>query len=396
MVFSFGGGGRSAAAPGGGAMNVSGEDELKTWFRKVRSGSPACAFCSDVEDARNAIERLATSEREPTRAVALTWDEVPPLGNELGLLVAALAKATLESFPSLYGQTQELRDDWLQTEVETEAHEITRSVPGVRGQVCRSILLACYRNEVPRLGQLPKAEAIRQYSLALEPRRLVVVICVRSSPDGTKRLRSLAQGAEWLAANTKARVVLVLPRSLYGKAELDHVGYTAHVFADGPNPGRTSPEFLPERYSGEPKKSEPTIRTTSPVGQPASQTERLLYDRLTSDVDLAPLFAYNQTVTTSCGESYRVDVIWDEGKLVIEIDGGEHRGQVVFSEDRMRDYNLFISGYSVVRFTNSRVIEQRDEVVQMIRAAVAVIRARQITAGVTRSATMSGARANTA
>jgi very-short-patch-repair endonuclease len=245
---------------------------------------------------------------------------------------------------------------------------------------------------------MPKAEALRQLALAIDPRRLVVVICVRTPPSGKKRLRSLAQGVEWLAANTSARVVLVLPHALRKNSELDHVAYTNHVFADVPSEaGVSSAPKLKVKPSQE-GPEEPAIYTTPVAGRPAptSDTEQLLYERLTSDPELCPLFAYNQDVTTACGELYRVDLIWEEGKLVVELDGPDHRRPVLFARDRVRDYHLFMTGYQVVRFTNSRVIEQCEVVVRMIRDAVQLIRRRQAKTGVAKGVATKGFRVKTA
>jgi len=119
------------------------ESGLGRWLGSVEAGKPASVFANDVEDVRNALEQLVTSEREPARVVALTWSEVPPLGNELGLLVNALARASLVLFPSLYGATQEAHSAGSEVDVEAEVHAITRRLPDVLGPACRQILRAC-------------------------------------------------------------------------------------------------------------------------------------------------------------------------------------------------------------------------------------------------------------
>ena len=124
---------------------------------------------------------------------------------------------------------------------------------------------------------------------------------------------------------------------------------------------------------------EPVIAVSPILGKPAkhSDAEQALYARLTNDAKLRPLFAYNQCVETRAGTTPRVDLVWEGGKLVIEVDGDDHRGHQQFANDRLRDYELFISGYAVIRFTHSRVIEQVDWVVERIREAVRFVSERE-------------------
>jgi hypothetical protein len=109
-------------------------DDLDQWLDQVEPGRPASVFTDDVADTHNALQQIAESETEPARVVTLSWQRVPALGNELGLLVTALAKATLELYPSLYGLTQTTAERWTESDLETAAHEITRRIPSVLGQ----------------------------------------------------------------------------------------------------------------------------------------------------------------------------------------------------------------------------------------------------------------------
>jgi very-short-patch-repair endonuclease len=249
---------------------------------------------------------------------------------------------------------------------------------------CRQILAACHRGESPTL-RLPRAEQVRQYALAIEPRRLLVLIAVVNPPTAHEHLTSLAQGAEWLANNSQSRVVLVLSSELTGRTELDHVTYDSCVFVDhrcdtlppsdaieaddviGPHPGaRAQTEREPV------SESEPAVSVSPIVGRPAkhSDSEQALYRELTADKALRGLFAYNQNVTTHFGSMPIVDLLWEAGKLVIEIDGDDHRRFGKYSSDRKRDYELALSGYMVIRFTSSRVIENMSSVLHAIREAV--------------------------
>jgi very-short-patch-repair endonuclease len=358
-------------------MEMKTEADLGQWLDTLGAGRAGCVFAADVADTLSVLYEAATSEGEPLRVVSLTWQEVPPLANELGLLVSALGRATLECFPSLYGleQATEL-GRWSQSAVESEAHAITRAVADVDGVACRRILSACHEGRVPALGKLVRSEQARQLALAIEPTRLVVMIAVVNAPAVNESLHSLAQGAEWLAGNAGCRVALVLPRALSGHAALDHVTYDACLFADAtPVPSQSGPNDLAKddgRAQASAAAHEPAISVSPIVGRPAkrSDAEQALSARLNADAHLCRLFGYNQHIRTRFGTNPNVDLLWESGKLVIEVDGDDHRGPQKYSADRRRDLELLLSGYMVVRFTSGNVIENQDWVIEKIREAV--------------------------
>jgi very-short-patch-repair endonuclease len=343
-----------------------------------------------VEDALVVLRQAATAESSAPRVVSLSWREVPPLANELHLLVAALARATPSFFPALYGSQQsEAQAEWSATQIESEAHAIARAVPGVDGGACRRILAACHRGEVPSLGKLNRAEQAKQLALAIDPDQLFVFIGVVEVPDNEQALRSLAQGAEWLASNVQSRVILVLPDALAGRSELDHVSYGACLLISESEPvpmdlvkerrfsGKETPPSLGEPRGAQ-ANAEPVVSVSPIIGKPArnSESEQTLYAALTRDDELRALFGFNQQVQTSSGQLPRVDVLWNAGKLVIEVDGREHREPKAFALDRMRDYELWLTGYSVIRFTDKEVMSRTDWVIGRIREAVRYLRRR--------------------
>ncbi|HEY0466188.1 MAG TPA: DUF559 domain-containing protein, partial [Polyangiaceae bacterium] len=336
-------------------------DDLDQWLGRVEPGRPASVFTDDVEDTRNALQQLAESETEPARVVTLSWQRVPALGNELGLLVTALAKATLELYPSLYGLTQTTRERWTESDLETAAHEITRRIPPVLGTACRQILAACHQGRAPSINKLSNSEQVHQLALAVQPDRLILLIAVHDAEASKVSLRALAQGAEWLATNTRSRVVLVLPTALSNERELDHVTFTACLFSSPVEPEVAAPLPLPLEAPTKAKKSNPpdAVVSVSPVlgrPHPGSEAEQLLCDQICRDAELEPLFRFNWPVKTNYDTSPVVDLLWEAGRLVVEIDGQEHCVLGQFIRDRRRDFELFMSGYRVIRFTRFKVL----------------------------------------
>lgn len=103
---------------------------------------------------------------------------------------------------------------------------------------------------------------------------------------------------------------------------------------------------------------------------PASDPEKRLYRAL--DVhDWAAGREHNRSIRLGeLGRPFTVDVLWRTEKIVVEIDGNEHRAVDRFAEDRVRDNQLQTHGYMVLRFTNAQVIDDPQRAVATIREAV--------------------------
>lgn len=68
------------------------------------------------------------------------------------------------------------------------------------------------------------------------------------------------------------------------------------------------------------------------------------------------------------------DIQWPREKVIVEIDGSEHRGSAIYGADRRRDAAMLLSGYLVVRFTNEQVEIDLPYVLQTIRDLLAMRR----------------------
>jgi very-short-patch-repair endonuclease len=63
---------------------------------------------------------------------------------------------------------------------------------------------------------------------------------------------------------------------------------------------------------------------------------------------------------------YIVDFCAPKTKMVIEIDGSQHRQQLDAENDRRRDMYLASVGLEVMRFNSREVLEETDAVVEVI------------------------------
>ena len=65
---------------------------------------------------------------------------------------------------------------------------------------------------------------------------------------------------------------------------------------------------------------------------------------------------------------YFADFVCRERRLIIEVDGGHHRNQKSYDDERTEW--LESQGYEVIRFWNSDVVEQSDGIQETILAAL--------------------------
>jgi hypothetical protein len=80
---------------------------------------------------------------------------------------------------------------------------------------------------------------------------------------------------------------------------------------------------------------------------PQSAIEQRLSKMIEADAELMSKFVFNARVEDVSLKSPKVDLLWSEGRLVIELDGDEHRGRRAYRDDRHRDYELLCAGYAV-------------------------------------------------
>lgn len=67
-----------------------------------------------------------------------------------------------------------------------------------------------------------------------------------------------------------------------------------------------------------------------------------------------------------------VDLLFEQRRVVVEVDGWRsHRSHDAFVSDRRRQNKLVAAGYQVLRFTWDDLVNDPDDVVRQVLAAVA-------------------------
>jgi very-short-patch-repair endonuclease len=72
----------------------------------------------------------------------------------------------------------------------------------------------------------------------------------------------------------------------------------------------------------------------------------------------------------------QVDFLWRERRVIVEVDSWKyHRGRYAFGDDRSKDVDLTLEGFTVLRFTDEDVAERPGTTAAKLRPLVATLRA---------------------
>ena len=348
-------------------------------IREAQPGRVTVVFCSDVGLGRRRLRAAAEELQSIPTLVALEWQQAPSLKMELDAIRDALGDAAAALWPDWY-VTAEGRFEHQQRGGHLPVELLSRiaQFPGASRSWLREAWRRCLDGKRPIVPQMVAAEQVRQLSLALDPARLLFALSVQSDAATPARLRGLAKAAEWLAHESQAKTLLLLPTSWQRRGELDHVNYGAMLLErdeSAPDP----PESLRPLSTEPPGATHaapdaPQVVVGPIVGRPhpGSEVEQLLFERINADQQLAPLFEYNQRLSAHGDRHYIVDLVWRAGGLIIELDGPEHHGHMTYVRDRDRDYRLLMSGYITLRVPNDEVYVDVDPVITKIKNVVAL------------------------
>jgi very-short-patch-repair endonuclease len=213
----------------------------------------------------------------------------------------------------------------------------------------------------PLPTDFPNAIQISQLALTIGAPDLIIALAATDQNLSARELKSLVATAMWLAAQSQAKVALLVHQVHSTSEEFDR------IIRESLGHGFLMAEAEP------PVEEVPTVTITAIKGRPnpTSPGEVLLADRLAKDAELAGLFAFNQTVKSVHNKEYRVDLVWPEGKLVVEVDGYTfHCSPFAFGQDRHRDYELLITGYRVLRLTHEEIVKDTQRAIAKIRDSV--------------------------
>ncbi|WP_345540977.1 endonuclease domain-containing protein [Phytohabitans rumicis] len=176
--------------------------------------------------------------------------------------------------------------------------------------------------------------------------RLAVWICGESLPaiDWLSEIAVARPGRETVVAGSAPAVSSVRPRE---------------PIDENPRPRR-------ERSA---RRSQRHIVVGKP--HPTSRAEVVL-EAVLADRAWAAGRAWNHTIRPGpLVNPVRVDLLWKRERCIVEIDGDDHRAAGKYAEDRHRDVMLQLNGYAVLRFTNTQVLDDIENVLALLQQFLA-------------------------
>ncbi|WP_173152844.1 endonuclease domain-containing protein [Phytohabitans suffuscus] len=229
-----------------------------------------------------------------------------------------------------------------------------RHPPEVRASGLAQVLASSFGRPVCALLLQPPNDLDEPGALALvqaaqwlvDHGRLAVWIHAESLPS-----------IDWLPEFTVARPVRDASVSVSG-SEPFQAG-AAEPIGERPRPRRESSAGKPRRLSvvGKP--------------HPTSRAE-VAFEAVLADRPWAAGRAWNHTVRPGpLVNPVRVDLLWKRERCIVEIDGDDHRTAGKYAEDRRRDVMLQLNGYAVLRFTNTQVLDDIENVLALLQQFLA-------------------------
>lgn len=215
----------------------------------------------------------------------------------------------------------------------------------------------------PRVGGTPPQTELAHLSALVCPAGLILVTDIVDMPPDGPQAAALVHGIEWIARHLPGAVVALFPQPPAPGSPLERIrhGVLSVTGAEPPVPPDARPVPADDIWL-EPWRGAP---------HPMSEIEQRLARLIADDSQLAPLFRFNQPVETVRGSRPRVDLLWREGRLVVELDGyADHGTRTAFRRDRHRDFELTLSGYTVLRLANEEVLQDCWLAMQKIRDLV--------------------------
>jgi len=315
---------------------------------------------------RDLIDQAANLPNE-RRALFLRLQRAASVEAYVEQVISVLAETALRLWPLLFTDVSFAMcgDDGLGRQAAgVIAREAVARIPGASSTWAEKAAHLALAGRLPRVaGTLPEIE-LSQLSLAVSRIGLVLVSDVSAAYASTATADTLAHALEWVAQHSSGGVVALFPDLPPLESSFDRILYDArHVIDDA--------DRAPVSDGRESIGSQSWLVPWRGAPHPLSEIEQRLAAMLSEDAELVSLFCFNWIVDTVRGSRPKVDLVWLEGRLVIELDGyADHSTRGAFISDRHRDYELALSGYTVLRLANDEIAQDFGRAIEKIRDLV--------------------------
>ena len=328
-----------------------------------------CAQAVFYEEHESAEKMLDIAREGEIKLIIKRIESVPLLSRLLREWLHSLAEIALFYWPNWYNTSlNSSLDRSLSSEAFYKNLVSKNPVPhSARPILKRWFLKAaqlCQSSKAPLPSGFGQEVQFSQLSLAIAPIRLAMAFYVVDEQAKRERIEGLAKAATWAAENSNARIAVIVPAAWEQWTELDAVRRGSISLA------ADKPKNILNRLEQAENRGE-LVPPLDGAPHPASRGEQLLANKLHRDAELDGLFVFNTPVATIRESRPRVDLLWPEGRVVVEVDGYQyHSDRWRFSADRNRDYELIISGYLVLRLPHDEVVADPELSLEKIRDIV--------------------------
>ncbi len=331
------------------------------------------AVSGTTSDAiRNGLDRVEDCEQ---RVLFLKFPSANTTDSIVEKIIAVLAETALRLWPIWFDNVSfgQAANDKAGRQA---AAEIVRgSAPALPGLMLPWALKAtqlALAGRLPRVRKTNPTTELTQLSLAIGRTGLILLFDCDDIRSDERNQHAAISALEWIAVHGDAAVIALFSELPPFVPPFDRILYGAL---------RVGPTDLPGApLAGEPAhRDEPWIAPWRGKPHPLSDVELRMFNALGKDPALAPLFTFNTLIDTVHGSKPKVDLLWKQGRLVIELDGyGSHGNRTAFIGDRQRDYELLLSGYIVLRLVNEEVQQDLELALEKIRSVVRIQKRRTV------------------
>jgi hypothetical protein len=243
-------------------------------------------------------------------------------------VLSRVAEAALKVWPAWYkGSGIDFgicRNDALGRQaIAVLAREVSKNVAGVQPIWTEKAALATLRGGLPLVDRFSLRAQLEQLTKVIASDGLVLVLSSRVQ-QGTATAEAYVHALEWLAQSCGVVTLFDgLPANAPPFERIIQHACIVKTIASQPIPDDKTAGSWIAPWRGSP--------------HPMSEIEKKMAALLAADEELGNLFAFNQTVATVRGSQPKVDLLWGEGRLVVELDGYEsHGSRSAFAGDRHR------------------------------------------------------------
>jgi very-short-patch-repair endonuclease len=284
-----------------------------------------------------------------------------------------LAETALRMWPVWFTDADfgDCRDDALGREAaRIMVRRIANETPAVLRPWAETAVKSALGGRKPPISGTVTAVEIAQLCLVVNRAGLILIIDI----DRVRApVAALIHALEWVSQNARAAVVTLFAEFPANTPPLERILHGAVRIA------READGVTPEALDDEANAEQPWLAPVRGIPHPLSETEQRLAKALAGDRELASLFGFNQFVETVHGHRPKVDLVWAAGRVVVELDGyADHGTRRAFMHDRHRDYELTLTGYTVLRLANDEIAQDIEKAIEKIRDIVKLCRARMV------------------